>query len=73
MKLDYIMKLGGSILTDLDKTRILLSKIQNSPNKNVAYTVGSGYLGEVYKKWIKVNNSSDLKDNDMLNISRRNR
>lgn len=53
MELDYIMKLGGSLLTDLEKTKILLNRIQNSPNKNIAYTVGSGYLGEVYKKWIK--------------------
>lgn len=53
MELDYIMKLGGSLLTDLDKTKILLNRIKNSPNKNIAYTVGSGYLGEVYKKWIK--------------------
>ena len=36
MELDYIMKLGGSLLTDLDKTKILLSRIQNSRNRNVA-------------------------------------
>ena len=56
MELDYIMKLGGSLLTDLDKTKILLSRIQNSRNRNVAYTVGSGYMGDVYNSWIKDEN-----------------
>lgn len=68
MKLDYIMKLGGSLLTDLDKTKILLSRIQNSPNKNVAYTVGSGYLGEVYKKWIKEENKLSLPYQNSIKI-----
>ena len=60
MELDYIMKLGGSLLTDLEKTKKLLGRIEKSSNQKVAYTVGSGYLGEVYKKWIKHENNLKL-------------
>ena len=53
MKVDYLMKLGGSVLYDLNKTRILMERIEKSSNKNVVYTVGSGCLGDFYKRWVR--------------------
>ena len=68
MELDYIMKLGGSLLTDLDKTRILLNRIQKSRNTRVVYTVGSGYLGDVYKQWIKDEHDIDVPFDNSIKI-----
>lgn len=68
MELDYIMKLGGSLLTDLEKTRILLNRIQKSRNTKVVYTVGSGYLGDVYKQWIKDEHDIDVPFDNSIKI-----
>ncbi len=68
MKIDYVMKLGGSLLYDLPKTRLLLSRIEKSSNRNVVYTVGSGYLGEVYKKWVKDDNNISLPYENSIKI-----
>lgn len=68
MELDYIMKLGGSLLTDLEKTKKLLARIEKSSNHKVAYTVGSGYLGEVYKKWIKQENKLKLPHDNSIKV-----
>lgn len=51
MNVDYVIKMGGSIMYDKDKTIQLLRVLAQSKNKNIVYTIGSGYLGEVYKKW----------------------
>lgn len=68
MKIDYVMKLGGSLLYDLDKTRQLLKRIENSENNNVVYTVGSGYLGEVYKKWVRDDNGISVPYENSIKI-----
>jgi UMP kinase len=51
MKVEYVMKMGGSILYETEKTCKLLEILANSRQKNIVYTIGSGYLGEVYKSW----------------------
>ena len=68
MKIDYVMKLGGSLLYDLEKTRALLSRIASSSNHNIAYTVGSGYLGEVYKKWVREDNAVSIPFDNSIKI-----
>lgn len=68
MKVDYLMKLGGSLLYDLDKTKMLMERIEKSSNKNVVYTVGSGYLGEVYKKWGREENKINVPYENSIKI-----
>ncbi len=68
MKIDYVMKLGGSLLYDLEKTKSLMSRIEKSSNKNVVYTVGSGYLGEVYKKWVREENGISVPYENSIKI-----
>lgn len=68
MKIDYVMKLGGSLLYDLEKTKSLMSRIEKSSNKNVVYTVGSGYLGEVYKKWVRGENGISVPYENSIKI-----
>lgn len=58
--IDNIMKIGGSILYDMDKTRRLLKIIENSKEHTTAYTIGSGHLGEEYKKWVKDQNGISM-------------
>lgn len=55
MEIDYVIKLGGSLLYDIEKTRLLLQRSKDSQFHNV-YLIGSGYLGEVFKKWKNMNN-----------------
>lgn len=58
--IDNIMKIGGSILYDMDKTKKLLKIIENSKEHTTAYTIGSGHLGEEYKKWVKDENGISM-------------
>lgn len=53
MKLDYIIKIGGSILYDLKKAKKLLDVLETCLEGKFAITVGSGMLGELYKDYIK--------------------
>ena len=57
MKIDYIIKLGGSLLYDFQKTKKLLEKLYLDKSGNFAVTIGSGKLGEIYKSFL-----SDLGD-----------
>jgi len=50
--IDCIIKLGGSLLYDFDKTKILLEEIYRNHKGKIAVTVGSGLLGEMYKDFI---------------------
>jgi len=52
MKLNCIIKLGGSLLYDFPKTKELLKELEKEKNSNIAITVGSGALGEMYKEFI---------------------
>ena len=52
MKLDYIIKLGGSLLYDFPKTKKMLQKLIECRAGNFAVTIGSGILGEIYKDYI---------------------
>ena len=70
MKVDYVMKLGGSLLYDMQKTRIMLQRIDASKNHNTVYTIGSGYLGEVYKQWVMQENGVEMPfDNSIMTWS----
>ncbi len=60
MKIENIMKLGGSILYDMEKTKKLLKIIENSNTHETAYTIGSGHLGEEYKMWVKDTNGISM-------------
>ena len=53
MKLDYIIKIGGSTLYDFKKTKKLLGILESCLEGKFAITVGSGMLGELYKDYIK--------------------
>ncbi len=50
--IDCIIKLGGSLLYDFPKTKKLLEEIYRDHKGNIAITVGSGMLGEMYKEFI---------------------
>lgn len=52
MSIDHIIKLGGSLLYDFQKTKTLLDAIYHDNKCNIAITVGSGLLGEMYKEFI---------------------
>ena len=51
--IDCIIKLGGSLLYDFQKTKQLLEEIYRDHKGKIAITVGSGMLGEMYKEFIK--------------------
>lgn len=50
--IDCIIKLGGSLLYDFSKTKVLLEEIYKNKKGRIAVTVGSGLLGEMYKDFI---------------------
>lgn len=52
MSIDCIIKLGGSLLYDFPKTKKLLKEIYDNKSGNLAVSVGSGALGEIYKEFI---------------------
>ena len=54
MNIDYIIKIGWSLFSDAKKLQLLLIKLENS-RLNAAYTVGAGYLGDVFKKYLVYN------------------
>ena len=58
MKLDCIIKLGGSLLYDFDKTKELIDNLAFESKGSFAITVGSGALGELYKDFIGDNQIS---------------
>lgn len=55
MRLNCIIKLGGSLLYDFEKTKSLLDNLVLESKGNFAITVGSGKLGELYKEFIGSN------------------
>ena len=60
-----IIKFGGSLLYDFPKTKVLLDEIYRDSKGNIAITVGSGLLGEIYKGFIG-NLNSKISFNDSL-------
>lgn len=52
--IEYIVKLGGSLLYDLEKYRVLLERFVTF-NGHCAFYIGSGGLGEYMKSWLKDN------------------
>lgn len=52
--IDCIIKLGGSLLYSIPKIDCLISKLAKD-NVKAILTVGSGYLGEVFKEFINTN------------------
>lgn len=48
MTVDFVVKLGGSLLSDLDKAAQFLRKVDTVP-QDFIFTVGSGPLGDAYK------------------------
>ena len=63
--IDCIIKLGGSLLYDFEKTKKLLEEIYQDQNYRIAITVGSGMLGELYKGFIS-NLPDEIPFNDSL-------
>lgn len=51
---DYVVKIGGSLLRKAAWIRCLLAKLE-TVKSNVVYTVGSGYLGEAFKRYLVSN------------------
>lgn len=66
MKIDYLIKLGGSLLYDCSLTNILLDQLYNNKQNNIVVTVGSGYLGEMYKDFVYNQNNLNISFNDSL-------
>lgn len=56
MKIDCVIKLGGSLLYDIPLAKKMLRVLYESNNDNIVVTIGSGYLGEIYKKFLSDNN-----------------
>lgn len=56
MKIDCVIKLGGSLLYDMSLARKMLDAIYENNSNNVVVTIGSGYLGEAYKQFLQDNN-----------------
>ena len=56
MKIDCVIKLGGSLLYDVPLAQKMLKVLNDSNNGNIVVTIGSGYLGEVYKQFLSDNN-----------------
>ena len=66
MKIDCIIKLGGSLLYDFSKAKKLLGKLGEGVEGNFAVTVGSGELGEMYKSFIDGLDSSEISYRDSV-------
>ena len=66
MRVDCVIKLGGSLLYDFSKTKELLKEIYATKNGNLAVTVGSGALGELYKDFISKLAPNEIPFNDSV-------
>ena len=55
MKVDCVVKLGGSLLYDVSLAKKMLDALYDNNSSNIVVTIGSGYLGEVYKKFLSDN------------------
>lgn len=55
-KVDCVIKLGGSILYNMSSAKKLLDYLDENEKSNLVFTIGSGYLGEVYKEFVITQN-----------------
>lgn len=66
MKVDYVIKVGGSILYDVTSADLLLDMMYKNKEANYVLTVGSGYLGEMYKDFVYSRNNLDIPFDDSV-------
>lgn len=66
MNVDYVIKLGGSLLYDCTTANILLDLIYKNKNANYVITVGSGYIGEMYKDFVYSKNNLNIAFDDSV-------
>ena len=52
--IDYVIKIGGSLLYNIPDITCLLDKLTKS-KVNAVFTIGSGHFGEVFKDFLKSN------------------
>lgn len=66
MKIDYVIKIGGSILYDCTEASVLLNLLYKNKNANYVITVGSGYIGEMYKDFVYERNDLNIEFNNSV-------
>lgn len=54
MRPQYYIKIGGSLIEDISQLDHFLVKLVHIFGTSVIINVGSGYLGEVYKQWVSI-------------------
>ena len=66
MNVDYVIKIGGSILYDCSAADLLLDLLYRNKCGNYAVTVGSGYIGEMYKDFVYSQNNLNIRFDDSV-------